>query len=257
MPQNSSEKGEQGRDDGLHIIVDYLFPDLDTYEAGLYFFFYRKTIYIGEVSIIIGKRAISSRFVHRTMGGGKENKGGLWVNYQHLSRALNSLERKGCIKSGDVSRDGTLYIVIPPHEIANVINKLSSESAMKVPTPDYFSDPIYRKEAFERDNWICCYRGGKLTTTTATIDHSVPQSKGGGHDIGNLRTSCLMCNSIESVKSYEEAAPLSAGINRSPEIQGGESTLEVIAPRLNELPLRRNSYGTYYMPYIYIPTETG
>jgi hypothetical protein len=43
---------------------------------------------------------------------------------------------------------------------------------------------------------------------SATLDHYVPVSKGGGNDADNLRTCCLMCNSIKSGHAYEEVAPL-------------------------------------------------
>ncbi|MGH7236937.1 MAG: HNH endonuclease [Candidatus Saccharimonadales bacterium] len=52
------------------------------------------------------------------------------------------------------------------------------------------------------------YCGEKVTAENATLDHLVPQYKGGKHTKENLKTSCLMCNSIKSGKTYEEAAPL-------------------------------------------------
>ena len=47
----------------------------------------------------------------------------------------------------------------------------------------------------------------KVTSENATLDHLTPQSKGGKHTKDNLKTSCLVCNSIKSGKTYEEAAP--------------------------------------------------
>ena len=64
-----------------------------------------------------------------------------------------------------------------------------------------------RKELFERDKWICHYCGEKVTEENATLDHLTPQCKGGKHTKSNLKTSCLVCNSIKSGKTYEEAAP--------------------------------------------------
>lgn len=60
---------------------------------------------------------------------------------------------------------------------------------------------------FERGKWTCFYCGEKVTSQNATLDHLIPQSKEGKHTKDNLKTSCLVCNSIKSGKTYEEAAP--------------------------------------------------
>jgi len=71
---------------------------------------------------------------------------------------------------------------------------------------DYFNNPEKRHEIFERDKWICQYCGEKITQENATIDHFIPQSKGGKHNKENLKLCCFICNSIKSGKTYEEAA---------------------------------------------------
>ena len=72
---------------------------------------------------------------------------------------------------------------------------------------DYFNDQQRRCEIFERDKWICQYCGEKVTSENVTLDHFIPQSKGGQHNKENLKTCCLICNGIKSVKTYEEVAP--------------------------------------------------
>jgi len=61
----------------------------------------------------------------------------------------------------------------------------------------------YQTAIFERDKYIChlCgeYIGDKLSDTDGldsmpSIDHIIPQSKGGGDLPSNLRTACLRCN---------------------------------------------------------------
>lgn len=115
------------------------------------------------------------------------------------------MEEKSCIKIGDTTREGTLYSVFLPEEIPSVKEKLSI-----VTDPveeDYFTNPEKRKEIFERDKYTCHYCGEKVTPENVTLDHLIPQHKGGGHTKENLKTSCLVCNSIKSGKTYEEAAP--------------------------------------------------
>ena len=54
-----------------------------------------------------------------------------------------------------------------------------------------------RRKVFERDKYRCCHCGGY---EDLTIDHIVPESKGGAHEIGNFQTLCRSCNSKKGVK---------------------------------------------------------
>jgi len=71
---------------------------------------------------------------------------------------------------------------------------------------NHYRDPALRARLFERDAWRCRYCGELLTAETATLDHVLPVSKGGADDPENLATACLMCNSIKSGRTYEDAA---------------------------------------------------
>jgi hypothetical protein len=112
---------------------------------------------------------------------------------------------KSCIIVGDTTREGTLYTITTPRNIPFVKEKLAVPSLAE---NDYFTDPDKRQSLFERDKWTCQYCGEKVTQDNATLDHFIPQSKNGDHSKENLRTCCLICNSIKSGKSFEEAAPL-------------------------------------------------
>lgn len=177
--------------------VDFLLPLLTPYEAGLYIFFLRNSyIKNGTREIRIGKRTIADN-----LGASRGEKS----NYAHITKLVAGLEKKSCIKIGDTNITGTLYSVFLPEEIPSVKEKLSIVSAPE--EEDYFTDPEKRKEIFERDSYTCHYCGEKLALENATLDHLVPQHKGGKHTKENLKTSCLICNSIKSGKTYEEAAP--------------------------------------------------
>lgn len=127
------------------------------------------------------------------------------TNYAQVTKLVDGLEGKGCIKIGDTNRDGTLYNVFLPEEIPSVKEKLAI-TADPV-EEDFFTNPEKRKEIFERDKYTCFYCGEKVTPENSTLDHLMPQSKGGKHTKENLKTSCLICNSIKSGKTYEDAAP--------------------------------------------------
>jgi hypothetical protein len=185
-------------------IVDYLLPELTPYETTMYLFILRHTVLsvgdgANQEAIRIGKRTIAGLY-------GKGVRGDR-TNMAHITSVLKSLEEKGCIRIGDAARDGTLYTIVVPKNIPLVMEKLSA-TAPTEPDDDYFTSPEKRKIIFERDKFTCQYCGEKVTDMNATLDHYIPQSKGGGHHKENLRTACLACNSIKSGRTFEEAAPL-------------------------------------------------
>lgn len=64
-----------------------------------------------------------------------------------------------------------------------------------------------RLAVFERDAWICQLCNGPLDRSAdpndnlfPSIDHVVPQSKGGGHEPDNLRAAHRWCNSVRRDK---------------------------------------------------------
>ena len=180
-------------------LVDFLMPELSPYGVSLYLFLLRNSI-IGNNSLTvrIGKRTIADKFVKAARGERS--------NYAHITKVLKELEKMGCIKVGDIDREGTLYEIILPENIKLVAEKLSS-GVMPLGEEDYFTDGKKRRELFERDKWICHYCGEKVTEKNATLDHFIPQVKGGKHTKDNLKTCCFICNAIKSGKTYEEAAP--------------------------------------------------
>ena len=178
--------------------VDYLLPDLTPAETSLYLYllcnsYLRKN----AAEVRMGKRTIVS-------GYGKGTRGRK-TNYEHMSKILKMLEGKGCIKIRDTNREGTLYIVNLPKDIPSVAEKMAS-LLPKQTEEDYFNNPEKRRERFERDGWICQYCGEKVSPENSTLDHFIPQGKRGKHSKENLKTSCLICNSVKSGRTYEEAA---------------------------------------------------
>jgi hypothetical protein len=179
--------------------VDFIMPELTPYEAVMYIFLLRSSYVKNNVAEVrIGKRTIAEKW-------GKGSRGKR-TNYAHVTKLVKGLEAKGLVKIGNIDRDGTLYMVLLPEETEMVLKKLSL--VQEVGEEDYFTEPLKRKEIFERDQWVCFYCGEEVTDKNATLDHLLPQSKDGKHTKTNLKTCCLICNSIKSGKTYEEAAPL-------------------------------------------------
>jgi hypothetical protein len=179
--------------------VDYLVPELTPYESSIYLYLLRNSFLKDRtVEVRVGKRTIAA-------GYGKGARGES-TNYAHVTKILQRLEQKGCIKVGDTNRLGTRYTIILPKEIPSIAEKLARALPQKSEN-DYFTNVNKRLEIFKRDKWFCQYCGEKVDQQNATLDHFIPQSKGGDNSKDNLKTCCLVCNGIKSGKTYEEAAP--------------------------------------------------
>jgi 5-methylcytosine-specific restriction endonuclease McrA len=63
--------------------------------------------------------------------------------------------------------------------------------------------PLNRENVFKRDNFCCVYCGDD-SRKTLTLDHVIPQSKGGKDAWDNLVTACRKCNSEKSNLTLEE-----------------------------------------------------
>jgi len=173
-------------------------PELAPYEAVLYIFLLRNSLMKqNSLTVRIGKRTIASNLVQSAKGSKPA--------FAQIYKVLKGLERKGCIKIGNVNRDGTLYNILLPKEIPQVKEKLSIQQEPE--EEDYFTNLEKKGKLFERDKWTCYYCGEKVTSENATLDHTIPEYKGGKNTKENLKTACLICNSMKSGKTYDEAAP--------------------------------------------------
>lgn len=178
--------------------VDLLMPELTPHESAMYIFLLRLSyLAVGEPEVRIGQRTIAQKY-------GRGPKMSV-PSRQHITRQVESLEEKGCIRIGDTNREGTLYTVFLPREIPLVREKTVSVQPSRV--EDFYTDPDRRREIFVSDNWRCHYCGELVAEENVTLDHLVPVSLGGTNVRENLRTACLLCNSIKSGKTYDQAAP--------------------------------------------------
>jgi 5-methylcytosine-specific restriction endonuclease McrA len=57
---------------------------------------------------------------------------------------------------------------------------------------------VNRRLILDAAGWRCQWPG--CLNRAATVDHIVPLSAGGTHDLGNLRASCRSCNSAGGMR---------------------------------------------------------
>lgn len=60
---------------------------------------------------------------------------------------------------------------------------------------------VHKESVFSRDGYACVYCGSPLNLS---LDHVIPQSRGGEHSPSNLVTACRSCNSSKGAKTPEE-----------------------------------------------------
>jgi len=90
--------------------VDYLAPELTPYEISCYLYLFRNSFLSSETANIrVGKRTIASGYAKATRGEK--------ANFARVTKILQRLEQKGCIKIGDTNRFGTLYTVLLQEQI--------------------------------------------------------------------------------------------------------------------------------------------
>ncbi|OGI17344.1 MAG: HNH endonuclease [Candidatus Melainabacteria bacterium RIFOXYA12_FULL_32_12] len=63
--------------------------------------------------------------------------------------------------------------------------------------------PFNRKNIMHRDNYTCQYCG--KVSSSLTIDHIIPKSKGGKSTWENVVAACARCNSLKADKTLEES----------------------------------------------------
>jgi len=184
-------------------VIDYLLPLQTPTEQAIYIYLFRNSVLIGKNTIQIGERSLAKSVSKPAKGKLSKSKG---LSYSTIRSNLRTLEEKTHISVLSTEQKGKIIRVKLPEDVEEC-RSLMYKDKPKLEI-DYYNDPSKRMEIFERDNWTCYFCGQKVTTKNATLDHYVPQFKGGKHSKENLKTACLICNSIKSGKTYEEAAPL-------------------------------------------------
>lgn len=187
----------------LSDVVDYLLPTLTPYQAAFYFYLFRHSI------ISSGTQYVRVSIPNlRTIVASPRTDSESGTSYQHVSDCLKQLVDKGILrKESEPNREGTLYKVLIPEEIESC--QTAMKAAISKPMPvvnplaevDYYNVRENRSAVFERHSYKCQYCDKQLTRFTATLDHLVPVSQGGGNEYGNVITACRECNSRKTGKS--------------------------------------------------------
>jgi 5-methylcytosine-specific restriction endonuclease McrA len=83
------------------------------------------------------------------------------------------------------------------------INKPSIIRVFKYVKQNIHKVPLTRENVYRRDNYECVYCGSS-NQKSLTLDHVIPQSKGGTDTWDNLVTACRPCNAEKADLTLEE-----------------------------------------------------
>jgi 5-methylcytosine-specific restriction endonuclease McrA len=128
----------------------------------------------------------------------------LVVDSSFMARSIISTERAFVISykgNAEVVADHpeTFGLVNPNLQI----NKPSIIRVFKYVNQQIHNVPLNRENVYKRDNYECVYCGCSAPKLL-TLDHVIPQSKGGKDSWDNLVTACRTCNSEKSDLTLEE-----------------------------------------------------
>ena len=128
----------------------------------------------------------------------------LVVDSSFMARSIISTERAFVI-----SYKGNAEIVAEHPETFGLVNpqleifKPSIIRVFKYVKQNIHKVPLSRENVYRRDNFECVYCGSSHIKSL-TLDHVIPQSKGGKDSWDNLVTACRSCNSEKADLTLEE-----------------------------------------------------
>jgi len=116
------------------------------------------------------------------------------VRFTQLIQKLNQWYRKQAEAQNEDTQSQNQQNKLAMNEEDIIKAKESAEQRIKVM-------PAMRWQVFQRDKWKCVSCGRSAANDVILhVDHIVPRSKGGKHDLDNYQTLCHICNIGKSNK---------------------------------------------------------
>lgn len=134
----------------------------------------------------------------------------LVVDSAYIARSVIATERAFVI-----TYKGNAEVIAEYPETFGVVNpnlEINKPSIIRVPSfikMQFQKVPLTRQNIFKRDAYTCAYCGD-TDKRSLTLDHVIPQSKGGPNTWDNLVTACKRCNNEKAdltLKEYGKPIP--------------------------------------------------
>jgi 5-methylcytosine-specific restriction endonuclease McrA len=158
-----------------------LFPALgfDAAERVLYYFLFARTHVRGRRRVRLPLHQIAR---------------GTQLSWYLVGARAKQLRAKGCLRSYDSTRSGTMWEVLLPREVLGAARKGTQQRPSALDALDCFIDRRARGGILRRERGYCFYCLRRNTNTTAVLDHVVARARGGDNSYRNIVACCKECN---------------------------------------------------------------
>lgn len=124
----------------------------------------------------------------------------LRISVEELAETKEMFLRKGFIEDDWSVRNWAKRQFISDSSAERVRRHRAKREKQGLVRQNYFP-PKLRASVYERDGCSCVYCGSK---EDLTLDHAVPESRGGSNEMSNLLTACRACNASKRDLTLEE-----------------------------------------------------
>jgi len=172
-------------------VEDCLVPyfRLDAHERALYYHLLRHTRVVGQRTVFISKRGLTSSSC---------------LSITTIINRLRGLARKGCIRIVEKSYEGHRIKVLVPREIPGGVRREEKGAGPNLDAANCIKNPKLRRAIFRRESGRCFYCLRRLGPRMASMDHVVPLCEGGDHSYRNVVACCFHCNTSKLAQPARE-----------------------------------------------------
>jgi 5-methylcytosine-specific restriction endonuclease McrA/predicted DNA-binding transcriptional regulator len=159
--------------------------ELDAYERSLYYHLVRHTRAEGKESALFSIAKLAKR---------------LGMSDYAVRDRVRSMDKKGCIKVEERSKDGHHIRVLLPDEIQHLPSTDVREDPVDIEAIDFYSERRWADVLLKREGSRCFYCLRELVSNWV-LDHVVPAVNGGGNSYRNVVACCHECNAAKQASS--------------------------------------------------------
>jgi hypothetical protein len=154
---------------------------LDAYERSLYYHLVRHTRAEGKESALFSVAKLAAR---------------LSMSEYSIRDRIRSMNKKGCLKIEERSKDGHHIRVLLPDEIPVLPSADVCEESVDIEAVDFYTERRLADVLLKREDSRCFYCLRELVSNWV-LDHVVPTVNGGDNSYRNVVACCHECNAAK------------------------------------------------------------
>ena len=162
--------------------------ELDAYERSLYYHLLRHTRAEEKDSALFSIAMLAKR---------------LGMSDSSVRDRIRSMDKKGCIKVEERSKDGHQVRVLLPGEIEHLPSTDAGQAPTDIEEIDFYSQRRWADVLLKREGSRCFYCLRSLVSNWV-LDHVVPSVHGGNNSYRNVVACCHECNAAKQATSASD-----------------------------------------------------